>query len=92
MSISSVSSVHQLVHILRAQRQDADALNGRKSGAQQAVDAAQDKVCVLEVEQHPQAGCKGDQQQHLAHAGLCVKRFQPQAAERMVSDVSVMVC
>ena len=69
-----------------AQRQDADALNGRKSGAQQAVDAAQDKVCVLEVEQHPQAGCKGDQQQHLAHAGLCVKRFQPQAAEIVDED------
>ena len=36
-----------------AQRQGADALNGRKIRTQQAVDAAQDKVCVLEVEQHP---------------------------------------
>ena len=36
-----------------AQRQGADALNFGKSGAQQGVGAAQHKVCVLEVEQHP---------------------------------------
>ena len=36
-----------------AQRQRADALDLGKGGAQQGVCAAQHKVCVLEVEQHP---------------------------------------
>ena len=36
-----------------AQRQGADALNFGKGGAQQGIHAAQHKVCVLEVEQHP---------------------------------------
>ena len=69
-----------------AQRQDADALNGRKSGAQQAVDAAQDKVCVLEVEQHPQAADERHQQKEAAQRGLCIKMFDGKAAEVVDED------
>ncbi len=36
-----------------AQRQGADALDLGKGRAQQGIGAAQHKVCILEVEQHP---------------------------------------
>ena len=42
-----------------AQRQGADALDLGKAGAQQGIDAAQNEVCVFEIEQHPKAADQG---------------------------------
>lgn len=56
-----------------AQRQSADALYLGKGGAQQGVCAAQHKVCVLEVEQHPQAANERHQQKKRRSAGFASK-------------------
>ena len=37
-----------------AQRQYADALNWRKTGAEDGIDAAEHEICILEVEEHPE--------------------------------------
>ena len=71
-----------------AQRQGADALDRRKAGAQQAVDAADDKVRVLEIEQHPETGQQGRQQQDPADGGLCIGLFQPEPAQIVDEDES----
>ena len=39
------------------------------------------KVCVLEVEQHPQAANERHQQKEAAQRGLCIKMFDGKAAE-----------
>ena len=69
-----------------AQRQSADALYLGKGGAQQGVCAAQHKVCVLEVEQHPQAADKRHQQKEAAQRWLCIKVLDGKAAEVVDED------
>ena len=69
-----------------AQRQGADALNGRELGAEQAVQAGEDEVRILKIEQHPQAPRQSHQQQRRAGGGLVLHAFQPQAAEVVDED------
>ncbi len=57
-----------------------------KAGAQQGVGAAQHEVCVLEVEQHPQAADEGDEQKDSAQGGLCVKVLDGKAADIVDED------
>ena len=64
-----------------AQRQSANALDLGKGGAQQGVCAAQHKVCVFEVEQHPKAANEGYQQKCPAQGRLLVEVLDAQAAD-----------
>ena len=69
-----------------AQRQRADALDLGKPSAQQGVYTAQHKVCVLEIEQHPQTADERRQQERFAQGGLCVKVLNAQAADIVDED------
>ena len=69
-----------------AQRQGADALDLSKAGAQQGVDAAEHKVCVLEIEQHPQTAGKGSKQERLAQSRLLIKMLDAQTAQIVDED------
>ena len=69
-----------------AQRQSADALYLGKGGAQQGVCAAQHKVCVFEVEQHPKAANEGHQQKCPAQGRLWVEVLDAQAADVVDED------
>ena len=71
-----------------AQRQGADALDGGKACPQQSVGAAEHKVCVFEIEQHPQAAHKACQQETFAGRLAAVEPFQPQTAEVVEEDES----
>ena len=71
-----------------AQRQGADALDGGKACPQQSVGAAEHKVCVFEIEQHPQAAHKACQQEEFAGGLAAVEPFQPQTAEVVEEDES----
>ena len=69
-----------------AQRQSANALDLGKGGAQQGVCAAQHKVCVFEVEQHPKAANEGHQQKCPAQGRLLVEVLDAQAADVVDED------
>ena len=69
-----------------AQRQDADPLNGRKARPQQSVGALQDKICVLEIEQHPQAAHQGQPQKQPAQPRPALKMGDGQAAQVVDED------
>ena len=71
-----------------AQRQGADALDGGKACPQQSVGTAEHKVCVFEIEQHPQAAHKACQQETFAGRLAAVEPFQPQTAEVVEEDES----
>ena len=69
-----------------AQRQGADALDLGKAGAQQGIDAAQDEVCVFEIEQHPKAADQGGKQERSAQGRALVKMLDGKAADIVDQD------
>lgn len=73
-----------------AQRQSANALDLGKGGAQQGIDAAQNEVCVFEVEQHPKAANEGYQQKCPAQGRLLVEVLDAQAADVVDEDEATM--
>ena len=71
-----------------AQRQHADARDGRKAGAEEGVEAAEHKVCILEVEEHPEAARQCDEQQNEAGRPVPVEALKPESAEVVDKDES----
>ena len=69
-----------------AQRQYADALNGRKTGAEDGIDAAEHEICILEVEEHPETARQRDEQQDETGGLALLEALKPQAAEVVDED------
>ena len=69
-----------------AERQYADALNGRKTGAEDGIDAAEHEICILEVEEHPETARQRDEQQDETGGLVLLEALKPQAAEVVDED------
>ena len=69
-----------------AQRQYANALNGRKTGAEDGIDAAEHEICILEVEEHPETARQRDEQQDETGGLVLLEALKPQAAEVVDED------